>query len=89
MFHFCAQNCICLKVQWISREYDWSVDNNWLVPPVFLIAHTIKHIQLCSRTQVESAIFWSMLVCPENSDFISIVKYYKEYETPSRFFVRG
>lgn len=30
-----------------------------------------------------------MLVCPENSDFINIVKDYIEYETPSRFFVRG
>jgi len=26
--------------------FDWSRDNNWLVPPVSLIAHTIKHIQL-------------------------------------------
>jgi hypothetical protein len=37
----------------------------------------------------KSAIFWPMLVCPENSDSISIVQDYKEYETPSRFFVRG
>jgi hypothetical protein len=30
-----------------------------------------------------------MMVCPENLDLISIVKDYKEYETLSRFFVRG
>lgn len=73
--------------------YDWSVDNNWLVPPVSLIAHTIKHIQLCKAELVvpkwKSAIFWPMLVCPENENFISIVKDYIEYETPSRFSVRG
>ena len=159
IFHFCVQNCICLKVQWIPRElntiadqysrifdfddwsvadrifhyfnkiwgpftidrfansnnkklhrfnsrfldplssgidaftYDWSVDNNWLVPPVSLIAHTIKHIQLCKAELVvpkwKFAIFWPMLVCPESENFISIVKDYIEYETPSRFFVRG
>jgi hypothetical protein len=73
--------------------FDWSVDNNWLVPPVYLIAHTIKHIRLYVKLVVPASgnrlYFFPMLVCPKNSDFISIVKDYKEYKTPSIFFVRG
>ena len=68
--------------------FDWSVDNNLLVPTVFLIAHTIKHIQLCKAVvpKWKWVIFCPMLVCSENSDFIIID--YQEYETPSRFLVR-
>ena len=70
IFHFCVQNCICLKVQWIPKEYDWSVDNNWLVPPVSLTAHTIKHIRQYVKLVVPASgnrlYFFPMLVCPKH-----------------------
>ena len=34
--------------------FHWSVDINWLVWPVSLFAHTIKHIQLCKAEGIVS-----------------------------------
>ena len=73
----------------------WSRDNNWLVPPVSLIAHIIKHVQLCKTVGTLlvpkwiSAIFWPLLVSPISGNFEKFVADFIEYETPSRFFVKG
>jgi hypothetical protein len=48
--------------------FDWSRDNNWLVPPVSVLVHTIKHVQLCKTVGTllvpkwKSAMFWPLLV---------------------------
>ena len=55
--------------------FDWSRDNNWLVPPVSLIAHTIKHVQLSKTVGTilvpkwKSAIFWPLLLSPISGNF--------------------
>ena len=75
--------------------FHWSVYSNWLLPPVSLIAHTIKHIQLCkaegivSRTLVEIGYMLASVGLSWKFRFFSIVKDYKEYETPSIYFIRG
>jgi hypothetical protein len=73
--------------------FDWPRDNNWLVPPVSLIAHTIKHVQLCKTVGTllvpkwKSAMFWPLLVSPISGNLKKFVAEFIEYETLSRFFV--
>ena len=31
---------------------DWAGENNWLVPPVYLIGHTIFHLEACGARGV-------------------------------------
>lgn len=48
-------------------SFDWSQDNNWIVPPVRLISKTISHLMTCKGKGV--------LVAPI-MDFIAfLVKY--------------
>ncbi len=48
---------------------DWSGENNWLVPPVFLISRAIRHARDCrAKGSIivplwESAPFWPLLRC--------------------------
>ena len=46
---------------------DWAGENNWMVPPVYFISHTVFHFEVCSARGVEfhgisyfmlSAAFW-------------------------------
>ena len=75
--------------------FDWSRDNNWLVPLVSLIAHTIKHVQLSKTVGTllvpkwKSAIFWPLLLSPISGNFVKIIAEFIEYESPSRFFIKG
>lgn len=75
-------------------SFDWSQDNNWIVPPVRLISKTISHLMACKGKGVLvapkwiSSPFWSSIVDYDGC-FKSFVKDYVEYKNPSRFFVRG
>lgn len=75
-------------------SFDWSQDNNWIVPPVRLISKTISHLMACKGKGVLvapkwiSSPFWSSIV-DNNGCFKSFVKDYVEYKNPSRIFVRG
>ena len=46
---------------------DWAGENNWLVPPVYLISRVIFHLEVCSARGVlvvpkwPSAVFWSII----------------------------
>ena len=70
--------------------FDWSRDNNWLVPPVSLLPSTILHLRSCRAvgTLVApkwlSAPFWPLL--SDEGGFFSFVKDHVEYTTPSNFF---
>ena len=75
--------------------FDWSRDNNWLVPPVSLIAHTIKHVQLSKTVGTILVPKWKSAIsglCFFHP-FLGILKKnvaeFIEYESPSRFFVEG
>ena len=65
-------------------SYGWEGFNNWLVPPVCLIAPAIRHLQLCkaSRTLVvplwKSAPFWPLLVDERGA--------FRQFVTDSRIF---
>ena len=43
---------------------DWAGENNWLVPPVYLISRTIFHLEVCGARGILviskwlSAVFW-------------------------------
>ena len=46
---------------------DWAGENNWLVPPVYLISHVTFHLEACSACGVlvvlkwPSAVFWPII----------------------------
>ena len=46
---------------------DWVGENNWLVPPVYLISRVIFHLEACSAPSVlvvpkwPSAVFWTII----------------------------
>ncbi len=64
---------------------DWSMENNWVVPPIYLIATVLQHARACrsSGTLIaplwESAPFWPMLRTTEGSfrDFITEFEIFK------------
>lgn len=74
--------------------FDWKLYNSWIVPPVHLIADTIRHLELCTAQGTlvvpkwTSAHFWPLLV---NSDgkFKTFVIDYVEYVKPRIFFIAG
>ena len=54
----------CEHVNAFSR--DWAGENNWLVPPVYLISSTIRHLLTCSAVGTivpywPSAPFWPLV----------------------------
>jgi len=60
----------------------WEGENNFLVPPVYLVPRVLKHMQVskCEGTLVvpywPSAIFWPAIV-KENNSFYEFVKDYR------------
>lgn len=58
---------------------DWAGENNWLVPPVYLIGRTIFHLEACGARGVlvvpywPSAVFWP-IVFPLSGHRASIVQ---------------
>lgn len=73
--------------------FDWKLYNSWIVPPVHLIADTIRHLELCTAQGTlvvpkwTSAHFWPLLV---NSDgkFKTFVIDYVECQTKKFFHLR-
>ena len=74
-------NPLCEAVDAFTQ--DWSGENNWLVPPVFLVPSVLHHARSCraSGTLVvpfwESAAFWPML--RKRSGVFK--KFVRDYET--------
>ena len=55
----------CLGTEGVDAfSADWAGENNWLVPPVYLISRVIFHLEACSARGVlvvpkwPSAVFW-------------------------------
>lgn len=75
--------------------FDWSVGNNWIVPPINLIARTINHLKLCKARGTlivpkwPTATFWPILVKPFSGKFQDFVKEWVEYYKPHMFFQKG
>lgn len=48
-------------------SFDWSKDNNWLVPPLYLVPRAVFHVEHCQARGVlivpswKSALFWPVL----------------------------
>ena len=73
-----------------SFNYDWSNDNNWLVPPIDLISRTILHMKECKAKGVlvvpkwPSSYFWPTLANDEG--FYNFIIDHVEYIKPKNFF---
>ena len=74
--------------------YSWSGENNWLVPPTWLISRCINYIQheRVNATLVvpfwPSAVFWPLIVNMDGS-FKSFISRYKKFDKAQGFFVQG
>ena len=71
---------------------DWSGENNWLVPPIFLAATTINHARACKAAGTlvvplwESPPFWPM-VRSMNGGFKSFVTDFEVFTEPEGLLV--
>ena len=76
-----------------ALNFDWSNQNNWLVPPTHLIANTILHLKRCKAygtlviPKWTSSGFWSLL--RSDNGYRKFVIEFVEYLKPKNFFVAG
>lgn len=74
--------------------YNWTNDNNWLVPPIYLIPKVLKHMIHCRARGTlvvpkwHSALFWPCLV-DSTGNFHKYFIDFVEYAKPKNFFVSG
>ena len=74
--------------------YDWSGENNWLVPPVFLLPRVIRHLTHCKALGTLivpkwiSSPFWPMLF-GTHSPFHACVKGSIIFTDVAGIFVKG
>ena len=74
--------------------HDWGGENNWLVPPVFLVPRVIRQSAECQTERSlivpgwVSSPFWPMLFGPQ-SLYSSLVKSTIIFSDVSGVFVRG
>ena len=74
--------------------HDWAGENNWLVPPVFLVPRVIRHLAECKAEgtlivpEWVSSPFWPMLFGPQ-SLYSSFVRCTIIFSDVSGVFVRG
>ena len=72
----------------------WHGENNWLVPPIYLVGDTIKHLHVshASGTLVvpewPSAVFYPLLFS-SNSPFRHMIVDIARFNDPERIFVQG
>ena len=70
----------------------WAGENNWLCPPITLVARVIRHAQVCQAEGTlivpawPSASFWPLL-CPEGQCFASFVLQALELPSMHQLFV--
>jgi hypothetical protein len=75
--------------------FDWSKDNNWLVPPIHLVCRVLNHLRICKGTGVlivplwRSALFLPLLWDFDGNKFNSFVVDKMEFQKPNNFFVVG
>ena len=73
---------------------DWSSDNNWLVPPIYLIGQVLRHVRVCKAKASlvvpcwPSAPFWPLLFS-EHSSFSSMVSQRISFPNSSDIYVQG
>lgn len=81
----------CLGTEGVDAfSADWAGENNWLVPPVYLISRVIFHLEACSARGVlvvpkwPSAVFWP-IIFPAGGRRASVIQVI-EFADPSFVF---
>ena len=75
--------------------FDWSDENNWLVPPIGLVSRVINHLCLCNAKGAlvvpkwKSVLFWPMIWNDTKNCFHNFVKDSIEFYRPRNLFVIG
>ena len=73
---------------------DWEFENNWLLPPVSLIARVVDHLRLCNAEgtlvipMLKSSYFW-VLLCNDGRHWNSLVHDWVVLPRFKQLFVRG
>ena len=74
--------------------YSWVGENNWLVPPIYLITRCLRYIQhrRVKATLIvpywPSAVFWPLLV-NQDGTFQSYISRFKIFREVKGFFIQG
>ena len=74
--------------------FDWHADNNWLVPPIYLVPRVLRHMQVCKclGTLVvplwKSSVYWPLLV-KKDMIFNSFVKDFIVFNNTKGIFMQG
>lgn len=75
--------------------FDWSGENNWIVPPVGSVCKVLNHMFNCKAKGVlvipkwRSALYWPMLWNDSEQKFYNFVKDAVEFCRPKNFFKAG
>ena len=74
--------------------YSWEGENNWLVPPIFLISRCLRYLQTRSVNATlivpywPSAAFWPLIMRGDGK-FKEYITSYKRFDNAQGFFVQG
>ena len=77
-----------------ALAYDWRGENNWVVPPIFLVSRCINHMVNTGAVGTlvvpwwPSAMFWPLLMNSDSS-FREFVTAFKKLDNARGVFVRG
>lgn len=91
-FNSVVWNPGCEQVDAFSQN--WAGENNWIVPPIYLVIQVMRHIVLCKATGTmivpkwKSAQFWPLLF-DENSFCSNFVAEILEFDNSQPIFVQG
>ena len=74
--------------------FDWRGENNWVVPPIYLVGRCINHMVRSRAVGTlvvpwwTSAVFWPLLVNFDSS-FKGFVTAFKKLENAKGVFIQG
>lgn len=77
-----------------SFSQNWSGDNNWLVPPIYAVIRTVKHVVACKAKGTliipkwTSAAYWP-LSFSKHWSYHSYVKDVIEFKNTTGIYVKG
>ncbi|CAC5410738.1 unnamed protein product [Mytilus coruscus] len=75
--------------------FDWSGENNWIVPPVRLVCRVLNHMLTCRAKGVlvvpkwKSALFWPMVWNNTENKFYEFITDFVEFDRSKHFFLSG
>lgn len=73
---------------------NWFGENNWLVPPIYLVPKLLRHLKVCAASGTlivpdwPSAPFWTLLFS-NSSSFHNLITHVIRFTNPTGIFIQG